>query len=714
MKKKFNPLMILVAIYLLNYLYVFFFALFSTVLPDIFEETSINPMDYARITDVEYTATLIDEPGSHGKIRVKERLTFDIHAASEDNLFWELWRDLCEDYVDGVKVDYNVLSVKQIMPDGSKVVFPESRKLYWDDSDYTTEGYSYGCGPNKWFHSPGPYNEYNEQYECVFFYVNGLYREKPIFEIEYEMNNAALRYNDCSELYISMFSEESVNYLNSFKGQILIPTNKMPRRGNYTANTYGTNSNQFAFTESTSINPGYHTFAFELNKSDLKFSNHNEYIEFSLVSFGEDKHKFTKYASINDYSNDNVLDEIIEEQKYYENTPTMYLIVKIIIFVVCLIISFIILKKLLNADNKIENKYKFYQPSMEFDYFRDIPGNVDPLFISDFVFCKDQKQKENQDNYTAVVLSLVRKKYIELERINPDSDWLPFNTKIIIKYSPSPVILHPTLNLVQSSINEIIEDYNEELEPLSPSEELYFNLIKRHAINNEISMLSLESKVSKDYDYTTKFVTNMDHVFINVGISKGYFQKANIKEPSVYLNFKSISCMVWGLLILIVANIVSNQTPIGLAFGAYSILGITLLFGSYIYKTLSKKYILLTQLGEDEYVKWRGLYNFLNSETLMNEKTVIELPIWEQYLVYATAFGISEKVIKALKIRCPELVDSSPILSNSYYRSHNFYSSSRSFRSLAKSSSHFSGGSYGGHGGYGGGGRGGGGGGGGH
>ena len=97
----------------------------------------------------------------------------------------------------------------------------------------------------------------------------------------------------------------------------------------------------------------------------------------------------------------------------------------------------------------------------------------------------------------------------------------------------------------------------------------------------------------------------------------------------------------------------------------------------------------------------------------MNERTVIELPLWEKYLVYATAFGISEKVIKALQIRCPDM-DVSPMLSNSYYRSHNFYSTHRSIRTTARSTSiHFSSGGYGGHGGYGGGGRGGGGGGGG-
>ena len=103
----------------------------------------------------------------------------------------------------------------------------------------------------------------------------------------------------------------------------------------------------------------------------------------------------------------------------------------------------------------------------------------------------------------------------------------------------------------------------------------------------------------------------------------------------------------------------------------------------------------------------------MNSDTLMNEKEVYELPLWEKYLIYATAFGISEKVVKAIKIHAVELnIDSSPILNrNCYIHSSNFHRTSRSFgRSIHTSSR---GGGFGGHG-YGGGGRGGGGGGGGH
>ena len=56
-------------------------------------------------------------------------------------------------------------------------------------------------------------------------------------------------------------------------------------------------------------------------------------------------------------------------------------------------------------------------------------------------------------------------------------------------------------------------------------------------------------------------------------------------------------------------------------------------------------------------------YNYLNSETLMKEKTVIELPLWEKYLIYATAFGIADKVVKALEIKHPD-TNASEIINN--------------------------------------------------
>lgn len=118
---------------ILCFLYSFGIPILSFLL----EENVIeNPFDYARITDVDYRAVVVDEPNSNGKVIITERLTYDIHAASKDNLFWELWRDLPESYIDGLKVDYNVKSVKQLLPDGTELVYDESSKLYWYDNDY--------------------------------------------------------------------------------------------------------------------------------------------------------------------------------------------------------------------------------------------------------------------------------------------------------------------------------------------------------------------------------------------------------------------------------------------------------------------------------------------------------------------------------------------------------------------------------------------------
>lgn len=680
---------------ILIYVFIFgfiFLSAFGELFAEFFGETNWNSDDYARITEVDYKAVVVDEPSSKGKVIITERLTFDIHAASKNNLFWELWRDLPEEYIDGVKVDYKVNSVKQIFDDGREPkVFTESLKLYWNDSDYTQDATYRGLGPGKWHHSEGPYSEYQRQYECVFIYVDGLYRETVTFEIEYEMNNAALRWNDSSELYLSMYSEDTIKYLTSFKGQILFPLDKMPRKGNYYANTYGTNAHSFPFTESTTKNPGYHTFSFELNESQLKFRPYNQYIEFALVSHGADKHIFTEYASRNSYYNDNVLDELRAEQTEYESLPSRFKTTKTVILLLFLAGTFLTIKMAFGTDKKMRKKHIFYKPEMSIDYFRDIPSDLDPNFARELVFCKHKTTDGIQDGYAGTMLSLVRKGCIELEKINSTLDWNDKNIKIVIKDRP----LQQELIIDSLNPNQLISD--DKL--LTQTEEQYFNLILRYSNENEISISEFQAKVTADYENTTSFVDNIKSAITNIGVSQGYFQKADYRKHKKQLKRWSLTLRIIGILFIVVGNFISYQTRLDLAFGSFFIIGIGFIVSSRYLNKISSRYTLLTQFGENEYAKWRGLYNFLNSETLMRERTVVELVIWEQYLVYATAFGISEKVIKAIKIRCPN-ADMSPILRNPYYRSRNFYYSSRSFSSATRIASFTS--RSGGHGGYGG------------
>ena len=62
----------------------------------------------------------------------------------------------------------------------------------------------------------------------------------------------------------------------------------------------------------------------------------------------------------------------------------------------------------------------------------------------------------------------------------------------------------------------------------------------------------------------------------------------------------------------------------------------------------------LTEKGYREQQEWKALKNYLNDYSLLKEKAAPDIVLWEKYLVYATVFGISAKVIKQLKVDYPE------------------------------------------------------------
>ncbi|MBQ8625921.1 MAG: DUF2207 domain-containing protein [Agathobacter sp.] len=655
-----------------------------------------NPFDYARITDVDYQAKVVDEPGSNGKVIITERLTFDIHALDKDNPFWELWRELPERLVDGVKVTYKVNSVKQILDDGTEKVWEESDMLYWDDEDFVE-------GPGKWYHSKGPYDEDLRRYECLLFYVDGIYRDKITFEIEYEMYNAVLRYADCTNLYLSMWSGSSIRYLDSFDAEVLIPNDKMPE--DYSVVSYGTNKEPFEIKESANKNDGYYTFYFNLDKSDLNFTVYNEYIEFDMLVTGKDKFKFSEYASKNSYSDEGVVQDIKHTQKDYFDEVEAVKVSRIKVIGLCSLVFLAIVAVTIYEFKRMKSD-KHFSPKKTKSLYRQIPSNLDPKFAAAFIRIKDKKKANDASVYAAVLLSLARKGYVELTESGKDMT-------IKINKKASTLTVPESISKKESLM---------ELEPLTHSEKYYLELIQRHTLSDTIQMSYLQRRITADYDYTDDFVKNMKDVVSKCGYHLKYFESSYNKHQNE-LFYLYNACDICSFTAL-----VGHLFFTVLYFGDVSyfciILSVLLMIMARVMEWWSHRCVLLTPLGEAEYIKWRGLYNFLKSDTLLDERTVVELPLWEQYLVYATAFGISDKVIKAIKVRCPEMaaqqnINTRSIVYNRSFRSGHFRTHTRSFSSHVSRGSQraikYSSGGGGFSGGYrGGGGRGGGGGGGGH
>lgn len=673
---------------------------------------TVNPNDYCNLTDVDYTAVLHDDIDGKANVEITEYLTFDVHASSKSNTFKELWRELPEEEVDGLKVTYDVKSVTQILDNGEEIPYEETSKMYWEDEDYTMSA------TKRWHHSKGN-GRYPDNDESLLIYIPWTYREKLKFKIVYSLNNAALKYKDCSELYLSMYSGNTITKLKSYKAQILVPDELMPET--YYAYTYGTANSRIPYNESNSINPGYHTFSINLEESDLKFNFYDRYIEFCLLAYGNDKHIFTKYAPNNLYSNDNALQECMEENEYYETLNKRYKNYKSLLLILSVLGASYTVYRTKKLYNDTKKTYTFYKPETDYEYFREIPSDLDPFFASELVFMDDpfNENKEKKEEYAAILLSLVRKKYVKIVKNNEALNWTKENTVIVLEPVNSNYIAQDSLESQNNPIESVNITVNtntgEKLEQLTTSERIYYELLERHIKGNgSIKLSDLQRHIDTDYGYTNSFVKNMEKKpALETGVIGGYFQNAKYDSLKNKFSEKANTSLVFALIMLIIVNGISYFTPMALGFGAYTIFGIALIWKFIYLSSKSGELVLFTQYGANEQAKWRGLYNFLNSDTLLNEKEVRDLVLWEKYLIYATAFGISEKVVKAIKINAVELkIDDSSILNrNCYIHSHHFHTMSRSFGHSIHTTSR--GGGFSGHG-YGGGGRGGGGGGGGH
>ncbi len=87
-----------------------------------------------------------------------------------------------------------------------------------------------------------------------------------------------------------------------------------------------------------------------------------------------------------------------------------------------------------------------------------------------------------------------------------------------------------------------------------------------------------------------------------------------------------------------------------------------------IYSLMIKK---RSKKGNEDYVRWKAFKNFLNDFGTFDTKELPEIVLWERYLVYATVFGLADKVEKVMNTKIKEFQDIYP--NYNYYYPYNGY-----------------------------------------
>ncbi len=127
-------------------------------------------------------------------------------------------------------------------------------------------------------------------------------------------------------------------------------------------------------------------------------------------------------------------------------------------------------------------------------------------------------------------------------------------------------------------------------------------------------------------------------------------------------------------------------------------------------KTEDKVYPSYTEEGLNIYYEFKGLEKFLSDSSYISEYDEKSVIIWGEFLVFATFFGTAKKVLEALKVSHPEVInelETSPTYSSMGSAIHSYSSFSSSISTVSTFSASTGGTSSGGGGGFssGGGGR---------
>ncbi len=291
---------------------------------------------------------------------------------------------------------------------------------------------------------------------------------------------------------------------------------------------------------------------------------------------------------------------------------------------------------------------KKYVPSQELEYYRDFPReHASPIEANALVKNVFDKLPSGEfgNLFSSILLSMQLKGAIEIK----DEGW---DTEIII-CDPTKT---PHLDRMERDVKYFLDSVKKKYEKVTTK------TIEKYMKKEYRSALSLKD------DFTSNAKSALRTANLYEGMQP---EEAELKNGCMY--------SVFGFSWIYIFPIVFGFSIAG--DGGMGMMGIILLalIIGYIYEPYSRKKAKkaispLSPNGLDEQEKWRAFQKYMEDYTLLHEREVKEVVIWEKYLVYATAFGTAKKVLKQLKINMPDVYDSLETMNSPALRmgSYNF------------------------------------------
>ncbi len=218
-----------------------------------------------------------------------------------------------------------------------------------------------------------------------------------------------------------------------------------------------------------------------------------------------------------------------------------------------------------------------------------------------------------------------------------------------------------TENALSASIMNLIYKKNIKAEAIPDKKDSYtFTLLNRDNLNEtENSLVDfLFTTVGNDNTFTTMALkkyasnattcrnfmasyTNWKNKVMSDGQAQNFFEK---KRNYIWIPFV---LLIYSIILL--TFISRNNIEM--------FLGILTIFFAIIFVIYAIACTKKTKKGIEHFAKWKAFKNFLNDFGNFSIKELPEIVLWEKYLVYATVFGLADKVEKAMNVKITEFSD---------------------------------------------------------
>lgn len=279
-------------------------------------------------------------------------------------------------------------------------------------------------------------------------------------------------------------------------------------------------------------------------------------------------------------------------------------------------------------------KQKKIIPTQKVEYYRDIPRKNATPGEAVHMLHKNMTKYMNYDHlgkiFSAVLLNLKLKGYLEIEVDETKKD----KEKVSIRLAKKT-----------------------NAEELNGEEKEIYVFLEQATLRKEdrvLTLKELQKAIKSNPAKVEKLGKGAGESIYSELCQEGLLDEKQAKE---YSNANAI--FVLQIVFLVLFLFFAFLVPLGIGYNNYikstivttSILGII----SIVKKIgIFRKTNPFTQKGVNEIEAWKGLKKYMEDFSLLNEKEIPAIEIWERFLVYATAFGIAEKVIKQLKIVYPD------------------------------------------------------------